>query len=594
MADFDIEGARKEGYSDAEIAGYLAKQKRFDYTGARREGYSDTEILSHLTGKKGLAPMNVDPTEGMSTGQKFLAGAGSSLAKIGRGVGQRLGLVSEEDVAEARKLDRPLMESGSEKLPPIVSGKLGVHGGQQERSVSGPGAAGAVAGEILPLAAVSTFLPEANTILGSTALGAARGAVEPTTKGESVAKNVATGAAAGGVPVAALKGAAAATRIMKGRATLKGAEEAASNKVRDADIKEAKDAGYKLTPTQLGQGAVARASEGLAGSAKMEKLASVKNQKVTNRLVKNDLSDSMKDLGLKPLPNTPVTVKTLEDIRSDAAQYYNEVDKIPSVNWDPKFDRSVKLLSMKSTGGAVSHPAEKAIDDLIGQLTSHPQWDGKSLRSDVTRLRELSKTNYSAAERAGGDAEKTALARAQDHASDLLEQLAERNLHQNKLPADTISNFRKARQLMAKTYTVENALNETTGDVSAKFLGRELKRGKPLTGGMKKAARFARAFEGSARDPAAIRDPSEFGYGDLLLGGLGGAATHVATGNVAGLAALAARPTARHFMLSEAAQRQPSYGPGMRLRLADATANSQTLRRLAPAAAIGLTSDLNQ
>lgn len=532
-----------------------------------------------------------DPTEGMSTSEKFLAGAGSSLAKMGRGIGQRLGLVSEEDVAEARRLEQPLMQAGTEKLPPIQSGKLGVHAGQKERTVSGPGAAGAIAGEILPLAAVSTFLPEANTILGSTALGASRGAIEPTAEGESVAKNVATGAAAGGLPVAALKGASMATRALKGRSTIKGAEEAAANKVRDADIKEAKDVGYKLTPTQLGQGGVARAAEGLSGSAKMEKLASVKNQKVTNRLVKNDLSDSMKDLGLKPLPNTPVTTKTLEDIRSQAATYYNEVDKIPAINWDPKFDRSVKLLSMKSTGGAVSHPAEKAVDDLIGQLTSHPQWDGKSLRSDVTRLRELSKTNYSAAERAGGDAEKTALARVQDHAADLLEQLAERNLHQNKLPADTITNFRKARQLMAKTYTVENALNETTGDVSAKTLGRMLDKGKPLTGGLRKAARFARAFEGSARDVAHIRDPSEFGYGDLLLGGLGGAATHMATGNVAGLAALAARPTARHLMLSEIGQRQPSYGPGLTLRLSDAAARSKTLRRLSPATAIGLTAD---
>ena len=33
---FDIEGARKEGYSDADIAGYLAKQRKFDLAGARK------------------------------------------------------------------------------------------------------------------------------------------------------------------------------------------------------------------------------------------------------------------------------------------------------------------------------------------------------------------------------------------------------------------------------------------------------------------------------------------------------------------------------------------------------------------------------
>ncbi len=47
---FDLQGARKEGYSDAEIADYLALQKKFDAAGARKEGYSDAEIIKHLAG----------------------------------------------------------------------------------------------------------------------------------------------------------------------------------------------------------------------------------------------------------------------------------------------------------------------------------------------------------------------------------------------------------------------------------------------------------------------------------------------------------------------------------------------------------------
>ena len=45
---FDIQGAKKEGYSDREIADYLASQKKFDLKGARKEGYSDEEIIKHL------------------------------------------------------------------------------------------------------------------------------------------------------------------------------------------------------------------------------------------------------------------------------------------------------------------------------------------------------------------------------------------------------------------------------------------------------------------------------------------------------------------------------------------------------------------
>jgi len=46
---FDVESARKEGYSDADIAGYLAKQRKFDLTGARKEGYSDADVIAHLS-----------------------------------------------------------------------------------------------------------------------------------------------------------------------------------------------------------------------------------------------------------------------------------------------------------------------------------------------------------------------------------------------------------------------------------------------------------------------------------------------------------------------------------------------------------------
>jgi hypothetical protein len=45
---FDVQGAKKAGYSNREIADYLASQKKFDTTGARKAGYSDEDIISHL------------------------------------------------------------------------------------------------------------------------------------------------------------------------------------------------------------------------------------------------------------------------------------------------------------------------------------------------------------------------------------------------------------------------------------------------------------------------------------------------------------------------------------------------------------------
>jgi len=63
---FDVEGARKEGYNDLEIAQYLSTSKKFDYQGAIKEGYSDSEIIGHLEQPKpsiaSIAPRPLRPT----------------------------------------------------------------------------------------------------------------------------------------------------------------------------------------------------------------------------------------------------------------------------------------------------------------------------------------------------------------------------------------------------------------------------------------------------------------------------------------------------------------------------------------------------
>jgi hypothetical protein len=50
VAKFDVEGARAAGYTDAEIADYLANRSGFNAVAAREEGYTDAEIVDHLAG----------------------------------------------------------------------------------------------------------------------------------------------------------------------------------------------------------------------------------------------------------------------------------------------------------------------------------------------------------------------------------------------------------------------------------------------------------------------------------------------------------------------------------------------------------------
>ncbi len=64
MSDFDIDGARKAGYSDTEIADHLAKSRGFDAAGARKSGYTDADILTHLGGGAASKAASGGPSAG--------------------------------------------------------------------------------------------------------------------------------------------------------------------------------------------------------------------------------------------------------------------------------------------------------------------------------------------------------------------------------------------------------------------------------------------------------------------------------------------------------------------------------------------------
>lgn len=137
------------------------------------EGATEADVMAaaqSLTVPAPAAP-EYSPTDGMSGAGKFLAGAGKAFTDVGRGIGQRLGMVSEADVARSRALDAPLMDTGA-------------------------GLAGNIAGGAAAFAPLA-MVPGANTYAGAAGLGALTGALSPTTEGESVLANAGLGAAGG-------------------------------------------------------------------------------------------------------------------------------------------------------------------------------------------------------------------------------------------------------------------------------------------------------------------------------------------------------------------------------------------------------------
>jgi hypothetical protein len=142
-----------------------------------------------------------DPTEGMSTADKALAGVGKAFADFGRGVGQlvpvrRNGswepLVTRDDIAESRRLDEPLMNT--------TAGKWGNIGGN------------------VALLAPTAMIPGAGTIRGGAMIGAATGALAPSESTGETLGNIGLGALA--APAANLVGRGAAATLSAGRALL--------------------------------------------------------------------------------------------------------------------------------------------------------------------------------------------------------------------------------------------------------------------------------------------------------------------------------------------------------------------------------------
>jgi len=129
----------------------------------------------------------------------------------------------------------------------------------------------------------------------------------------------------------------------------------------------------------------------------------------------------------------------------------------------------------------------------------------------------------------------------------------------NTKQTELLDNFRNARQLIAKTYSVEKALNPASGTIDAKKLAQQLKANKPLTGELRTAAEFGSQFPKATQTTEAMGSlpqisPLDVGGALLTSGG-----AYLAGGEAAtplGFATLLARPAFRSAALSSPVQQR--------------------------------------
>ena len=208
-------------------------------------------------------------------------------------IADAMGLPTQQDIDDARALDKPLMET--------AGGMVGNIG------------AGAV------LAAPTALLPGASSPVTAGIVGGALGAAQPVPTGGDRATNALIGTAVGG---ATQVGANAVGGALANRAASKAAEGAADqaqNATRDAALAAGRKAGYVAPPSAVKPGLVNEVIESVGGKQATQQSFSLKNQKVTDRLAREYL-------GLKP--DSIMSKASIADLKNTASEPYRQIAKV--------------------------------------------------------------------------------------------------------------------------------------------------------------------------------------------------------------------------------------------------------------------------
>lgn len=330
---------------------------------------------------------------------------------------------------------------------------------------------------------------------------------------------------------------------------------------RAEQIAAARQAGLKLTPQEAGSGPISRTAASIAGEPRLAKLASNKNAEVINGLIR-------RDLGLPE--DVPLSRQTLSDIRKESGQSYEAVKNTGTVELDAKFkaDLYESNKSVNVAAKELEHRADSSFKKVHDSLAGKERLNAETIVEEVKNLRGDADAAYTRGEKQLGAAYKKA--------AQALDDQLERHLDRSKDPAKIllVKQYKDARTRIAKSYAADKALNDATGNIDAAIYGKELKKGKPLTGAGRQVGEFANAFQRSTQraERTGATGPTRF---DLLVGGIGGLVGGALGGwpGATGLALGAGAPLTRMGLLTEPVQnamtRPRTYGPPRIRRLQD-------------------------
>lgn len=267
-------------------------------------------------------------------------------------------------------------------------------------------------------------------------------------------------------------------------------------------IRQSVDAGYIIPPNMVKPSLKNQVIESISGKQATQQIASARNEEVTGRLVRESLGIPQ---------DAPLSAKALEDIRKTAGKAYSDVSSLsPQAASDLE---ALKVARNEASGWFAAYNRSARPDDLA---------KAKAARALTDELESALEAHAKAAGKDG------------------------------LIPA-----LREARKKIAKTYTVSRALNNASGTVDARVLGRMYEKGLPLSDGLDTAGRFASAFPTIAKSSQQVGSPAAHNlkaFGSLLTGG-GGYAMMGPVGAAAAAVPFVAPPVARSMMFREGVQK---------------------------------------
>ncbi len=268
--------------------------------------------------------------------------------------------------------------------------------------------------------------------------------------------------------------------------------------LRDAAFKAVRDEGVKLPPHMTGSGTDALSS--MAGPVALEREAADNNLLAWQKMAREDIG-----LSKEPLPLQPRDIETkargdFQTVRDKAAEPYAAIQKIQK-------DAQEQLDELrKQFPPGLSSADSTTYRDALNQ----PEAQKLALQAgaDVDALKKLREDAQDAYQRLkNGDSTAYEPWQKNMKAAEAMENQIE---HAAASAGDPklLERLRKARETIAKTYSIENATNRTTGLIEPAELAAQYNAGVPLTGNLKKIADFENSFDKAAVDASKIRNPN--------------------------------------------------------------------------------------